>query len=166
MKLYLLALYLLLILALSAGSALACTCGKLKADTMMLQTSPAPSAEEVAKWRQEQTDYALFTGQVIKIEKIKVKRSQGSNDKSVMKKVTVKVESYWLGVTDTNMVIYTGVGNGDCGVPYQRGRSYLFWASRHLVSRLLETNICGPTTLNDKAVSGFDEIFGKAKSFL
>jgi hypothetical protein len=165
MKPNLVALYLLLIFTLSAGSALACSCGQLKAG-MVSPTSPAPNAEEVAKWRQEQTDYALFTGKVIKIEKMKVKRSQGSNDKSPMKKVTVKIESYWLGVTGAHMVIYTGVGDGDCGVPYQRGRSYLFWASRAPVTQLLETDICGPTTLNDKVVSGFDEVFGKAKSFL
>ncbi len=165
MKLTLRAFYLLAIFTLSAGSALACSCGEVKPGTV-IATGPAPNADEVAKWRKEQTDYALFTGQVIKIEKVKVKRSQESNDKSSMKKVTVKVESFWLGVSQAEMVIYTGIGGGDCGVPYQRGRTYLFWASRAPVTQLLETDTCGPTKLNDKVVKEFDEVFGKAKSFL
>lgn len=103
MKLTLGAFYLFAIYTLSAGSALACTCGELTLGTV-ISTGPALSENEVAKWRKEQTNYALFTGQVIKIEKIKVKQTQGSNDKSSMKKVTVKVESYWLGVTQAKMV--------------------------------------------------------------
>ena len=82
-----------------------------------------------------------------------------------MKKVTVKVGSYWLGVTQPTMVIYTGMGGGDCGVPYKKGSTYFFMASRAPVTHLLETNICGPTKLDDEVVNGFDEVFGKAKSF-
>ena len=165
MRPYFVAFTLLTILTLSAGSVSACSCGEIKPGTL-ISTGPAPNADEVAKWRQQQTDYALFTGEVVKIEKTKVKQSKGSNDESPLKKVTVKVESYWLGVTQAKMIIYTGIGGGDCGVPYQRGRRYLFWASRNAGTQLLETDICGPTAVNDKIVNDFDEVFGKSKSIL
>jgi hypothetical protein len=149
---------------LSLQSTLACTCGELK-NPVVITAEPPPTTEEIRKWRAGQTDYAFFVGQVIQIEKIKAKRSQYSNEKSPMKKVTVKVDRYWLGITHPEMIIFTGVGGGDCGVPYQKGNRYLFVASRDPVTHLLETNICGPTMVGDKVVGYFDEIFGTAKSF-
>ena len=149
-----------------AGQAVyACTCGEIKGTIVLNDNAPKPDPEEVRKWRIEQTEFALFIGSVVKIEKVKVRRSEGFDDRSPMKRVTVRVEKYWLGVKTPEMIIYTGVGGGDCGVPYVRGKQYFFMASRDRVSQLLETNICSPTKVNDTRVNDFNEAFGSAKEF-
>ena len=128
--------------------------------------APQPDPEEVKRWRLEQTEFAFFTGSVVKIQKVKVRGSDGSNHHSPMKRVTVRVEKYWLGVNSPRMIIYTGVGGGDCGVSYVKGNQYFFWASRSRVSGLLETGICSPSRITDTLVNDFNELFGSAREFL
>ncbi len=158
-------LFCLTILFTFAGqTAYACTC--LNVEGLRVDANgntPTPSPEEVEKWRREQNGYALFIGQVVKIERVKVKQS---NEHVPMKKVTVRVEKYWLGVKfiSPEMVIYTGVGGGDCGVPYVKGNKYFFLASR--VNGLLGTNICSPNKISDKLVGNMNTVFGNAKEFL
>jgi hypothetical protein len=83
-----------------------------------------------------------------------------------MKKGMVRVEKYWLGIRfiSPEMIIYTGAGGGDCGVPYVKGKQYFFWASR--AKGLLETTICGPNKVSDELVDGMNKVFGNAKEFL
>jgi hypothetical protein len=82
-----------------------------------------------------------------------------------MKRVTVKVEKYWLGVKTPEMSIYTGIGGGDCGVPYVKGKRYFFGASRGHASGLLETDICSPSAVTDKTINDFNEVFGSVTEF-
>jgi hypothetical protein len=145
--------------------AYACTCAKITGMIVLNDNAPKPDPEEIKRWVLEQTDFAFFIGQVIKIEKIRVKGSEGSNDRFPMKKVTVRVERHWLGVRTPDMIVYTGVGGGDCGVPYVKGKEYFFGASRNRVSGLLETDICGPTKFDDELITGFNSVFGGAKIF-
>jgi hypothetical protein len=107
---------------------------------------------------------ALFTGRVTRIESFRTK--DDSNDTWRLKKITVAVQAYWLGVNQREIVIYTGLGNGDCGVHYAKGKEYFFWAGRVPATHLLQTNICGPTTIDPKLVADLNEMFGGAKSFL
>ena len=165
MKRLILILWLIAMFTFAGQAAYACSCGKITGPIVLNDRAPKPSPEEVRKWRLEQTDIALFIGSVKKIEKQKVKRSEGSDDRSPMKKVTVTVEKYWLGVKAPEMIIYTGVGGGDCGVPYVKDRQYFFWAIRDRVSRLLETSGCSPSTVDDKLVDDLNEVFGGAKEF-
>ena len=149
--------------AFAGRTAYACTCANFEGLRIDANgTTPTPNSEEVEKWRREQNDYALFIGQVVKIERVKVKQA---NERIQMKKVTVKVERYWLGnkFISPEMVIYTGIGDGDCGVPYVKGNQYFFWASR--VNGLLETNICSPNKVNDKLAGDMNTVFGNAKEF-
>jgi|GEM_PF-2532783 hypothetical protein len=164
MKLLVIAFCLLMLASFPTRSAFACTCMELK-NVTFTNVGPPPTPDEIKKWRAEETDSALFIGRVIKIDTIHVKQSVDSIDKSPMKKVTVAVESYWLGVKQGKMTIYTGVGHGDCGVHYSKGKLYFFWAARDPVTDFLETNICGPTTVDPKLVADLDEVFGRAKSF-
>jgi hypothetical protein len=127
-------------------------------------SAAAPDAEAVKKWRLEQTEFAFFIGSVVKIEKVKVK-SAGSDDRLPMKRVTVRVEKYWLGVKTPEMIIYKGIGGGDCGVPYVKGKQYFFGASRGHASELLETGICSPSAVTDKTINDFNEVSGNAKEF-
>ena len=148
-----------------AGRAVyACSCGDVKGSFVLKASAPAPDAETVRKWRHNQTEFAFFIGSVVKIEKVSVK-SRGSDDLLPMKRVTVKVEKYWLGVKTPEMIVYTGIGGGDCGVPYVRGKRYLFGASRGHASGLLETDICSPSAVTDKTMKDFDEVFGGSVEF-
>ena len=166
MKKFILMVWLIAFFTCAGQAVYACTCGKIKGTIVLNDNAPKPHPEEVKKWRLEQTEFAFFIGSVIKIEKVKVRWSDGSDDRSPMKRVTVRVEKYWLGVKTPRMIIYTGVGGGDCGVPYVKGKQYFFGASRDRVSQLLETSICSPSRVNDTLVSDFNELFGSAREFL
>jgi hypothetical protein len=155
---------LIIFFASSVPATYACSCGKITVTIVINDEAPKPDAEEIKRWRLEQNDVAFFIGQVIKIEKVKMKNSENSDERSPMKKVTVRVEKYWLGVKSPEMIIYTGVGGGDCGVPYEKGKEYFFWASRARVSGLLETGICSPTRVSDQLIKDFNEVFGDAKT--
>jgi hypothetical protein len=150
---------------LGAQAVQACSCGKITGRIIQDDNAPQLSAEEVRKWRLEQTKFALFIGSVIKIEKVKVKRPDESSA-SPMRRVTVRVEKYWLGVKTPTMIVYTGVGGGDCGVPYDKGKKYFFAASRDAVGELLITDICSPSKFDDQMVKDFNEVFGTANSSL
>jgi hypothetical protein len=62
------------------------------------------------------------------------------------------------------VIIYTGVGGGDCGVPYVKGNQYFFSASR--LNGLLGTTICSPNKISDKVIGNMNQMFGNAKEFL
>ena len=166
MKKLIFMVWLIAFFTLAGQAVYACSCGEIKGTIVLNDNAPKPDPEEVKKWRLEQTEFAFFIGSVVKIEKVKVRRSDGSDDRSPMKRVTVKVDKYWLGVKTPEMIIYTGVGGGDCGVPYVKGKQYFFGASRDRVSRLLETGICSPSRVNDTLINDFNEVFGSARKFL
>ncbi len=130
MKKLMLMLWLIALFTLAGQAVYACTCGKITGTIVLNDNAPKPDSEEAKKWRIEQTEFAFFIGSVVKIEKVKVKWSEGSDERFPMKRVTVRVEKYWLGVKTPQMIIYTGVGGGDCGVPYVKGKQYFFGASR------------------------------------
>ena len=165
MKKLILIVSLIAFFPLGAQALYACSCGKIAGPIVLNDKSLKPDPVEVQRWRREQTEFAFFIGSVVKIEKVKVRRSDGSDYHAPMKRVTVRVEKYWLGVKRPEMIIHTGVGGGDCGVPYVKGKQYFFGASRDRVSRLLETGICSPTKVNDTLVTDFNEVFGMAKEF-
>jgi hypothetical protein len=165
MKKLLLTVSFIAFFSLAGQAAYACSCGKITGRIVLNDNAPKPGPEEVKKWRLEQTDFAFFIGSVVKIEKVKVRRLDGSKDRSPMKRVTVTVEKYWLGVKTPEMIIYTGVGGGDCGVSYVKGKQYFFAASRDRETRLLETGICSPSEVTKTLAKDFDEVFGPAKEF-
>ena len=165
MKKLLLTVWFFTFFTLAEQAADACSCGKITGRIVLNDNASKPGPEEVKKWRLEQTDFAFFIGSVVKIEKVKMRRLEGSHERSPMKRVTVNVEKYWLGVKTPEMIIFTGVGGGDCGVPYVKGKQYFFAASRDRVTRLLETGICSPSKVTNTLAKDFDEVFGPAKDF-
>ena len=165
MKKLLLTVWFFAFFTLAGQAAFACSCGKITGRIVLNDDAPKPSPEEIQRWRVKQADFAFFIGSVVKIEKVKMRRLAGSHDRSPMKRVTVTVEKYWLGVKTPEMIIYTGVGGGDCGVPYVKGKQYFFAASRDRVTRLLETGICSPSEVTNTLTKDFDEAFGPAKDF-
>jgi hypothetical protein len=151
---------LIIVFTLTGQSAYGCSCSKMTGVVVDANgNQPRPDSEEFKKWLGEYKG-ALFIGRVVKIENVKVKEF---NERVPMKRVTVKVEKYWAGVGNPAMIIYTGIGGGDCGVPYVKGERYFFWAAP--VGGLLETGICSPRSVNNEVVDSLDGVFGKAKEF-
>ena len=164
MKKLILMVLIMVFFTLAERAAYACSCSEVKGSIVIKDSAPAPDSEAIKKWRLEQTEFAFFIGSVVKIEKVRVK-SAGSDDRLPMKRVTVRVEKYWLGVKTPEIVIYTGIGSGDCGVPYVKGKQYFFGASRVHASGFLETGICSRSTVTNKTINDFNGVFGNAKAF-
>ena len=144
--------------------ACACTCQKTTGPVVYSNgNAPKPSAEELKKWRLEQTDFAFFIGQVVKIEKVKVRWSRSPDERERMKRVTVRIEKYWTGVKIPEIVVYTGMGNGDCGVPYVKAKQYFFATSR--VDGLLKTMACWSSDVDSDDASAINTAYGDAMVF-
>jgi len=76
---------------------------------------------------------AVFSGKVVDI---KEKRSlKGYRTNSVLFEVT----NTWKGVEQTQIIITTGQGDGDCGYPFKKGQEYLVYAD--------DSNMYGATSL-------------------
>jgi hypothetical protein len=127
-------------------------------------TDPAAIEAMIAGTRKmyKERGGAVFTGKVVKIEKIKA-RMFNLPRSFPMKRVTVRVGKYWLGVQSPEVVIFTGIGHGDCGVPYVKGERYLFTASN--IEGRLQTNMCSDYNLSASISGWYDKVFGEAREF-
>ncbi len=66
-------------------------------------------------------------------------------------RVEFAVSRRWKGTTPDMMLITTGRGGGDCGVPFEEGVSYLLYLSQ-LKPNVFATNMCmRPQRLEDAA---------------
>src|SRR5262249_43553844 len=109
-----------LIAAVSLGSsrpALACSCGY----------SPEPCEAFY-------THDAVFAGVVQSIE---------AGSKPYTRSVRLRVLEAFRGVDGAEVVITTGVGDGDCGYPFKVGSAYLVYAYRN--NQGLGTGLCTRT---------------------
>lgn len=150
------------ILVLSPRTVSACSCGPLPGKTEQEKILAAPVDPEEKRWWLEEFKGAVLIGTVIKIKKVDVPWLHGMTR---MKKVTIKVERAWIGVTSETFVIYTSLGKaGDCGVPYSKGQTYFFQAE--VVGGVPWTNICSPIHPDNYRAKRFDKVFGNMPSFL
>ena len=95
-----------------------------------------PSAEE-----EFDRSKAVFSGKVVDIRE---KRSQnGYSPKSVLFDVT----NTWKGVDQSQIIITTGQGGGDCGFDFKLGQEYLIYANESTMygEKLLVSIICSRT---------------------
>jgi hypothetical protein len=83
-------------------------------------------------------DGVVFTGQVIKIKKVKVKLSSGDDWHNY--RVTFKVDRYWKGIDSSEVVVFTGAGGGDCGIGFRKGDGYIVFGK--MFENRLYTGIC------------------------
>jgi hypothetical protein len=98
----------------------------------------------------------MFTGRVLNIEKV----DERFEDGGVMQrlKVTFGIERYWKGVERRQAIIYTGLGGGDCGVPYAVGEK--FFVIAYTRNGKLATDICtAPGKYNE--VKYYEKQLGK-----
>ncbi|SHG92724.1 hypothetical protein [Ornithinibacillus halophilus] len=101
--------------------------------------------------------FAVFKGEVLKIKE----------DNST-KDVVIEVEEIWKGIDESQIIIRTGLGGGDCGVNFQEGHDYLVYARNTKLygSEYLQTNSCDRTDRlsgaeEDIAILGIGEPPGK-----
>jgi LPXTG-motif cell wall-anchored protein len=102
----------------------ACSCAEL------------PSVEE--EFEQSQ---AVFSGKVVDIrEKRNIK---GYITKSVLFEVT----DTWKGVKQSQIIITTGQGGGDCGVDFKEGQEYLVYANESTMygAKAFVSTLCNRT---------------------
>ena len=160
MKLTPFILTLFAILILSPQTANACSCAPPPTEAEQAKMLAAPVNPEVKRWWLEEFEGAVLIGNVIKIEKVDVK---WFNRMARMKKVTIKVERAWVGVTGETFVVYTSLGKGgDCGVPYSKGKTYFFLAD--LVGGQPWTSICSPMHPDNYMAKLLDKMFGSGTS--
>ncbi|SHN27614.1 hypothetical protein [Gracilibacillus kekensis] len=95
-----------------------------------------PEVEEAL----EQAD-AVFTGEVADIKEKKAK------DGYPYKSVTFQVTGIWKGIDANELSIDTGLGGGDCGFEFQKGKEYLVYANKSdfYGTDNLHTTICSRT---------------------
>ncbi|WP_026909175.1 hypothetical protein [Paucisalibacillus globulus] len=98
---------------------LACSCAEM-----------SPVEDELAR------SVAVFYGRVLEI-----------NEESYPKKVLFDVKEIWKGTDQSQIIIQTGLGGGDCGIDFQVGQEYLVYANdSHLYGdEYLSTGICDRT---------------------
>ncbi|GIN72096.1 hypothetical protein J14TS2_25710 [Bacillus sp. J14TS2] len=104
---------------------------------------------------------AVFSGEVLNIKE-KVNRS-GYRYKSVL----LQVNNTWKGVKESQVIISTGLGGGDCGFDFAKGREYLGYAYKSDTdlygADTLSTNICDRTNTIHAAQEDL-EILGEGES--
>jgi hypothetical protein len=66
-------------------------------------------------------------------------------------------------VQSPKVVIFTGIGDGDCGIPYVKGERYLFDAIN--IGGMLQTDICRNDKPSEFIFKWYDKVFGRAKEF-
>lgn len=110
---------------------------------------PKMSVNKQVKKERKKSD-AVFTGEVLEVK-----------DDKFSFIVKIKVKSKWKGVKDSEVIIFTGKGNGDCGYPFKVGESYLIYAYQ-ISNNRLSTNICQRTAVLSDAQADV-VVLGKQK---
>lgn len=103
--------------------------------TSACKCAGVPSAESEFK-----RSKAVFSGKVLKIEDKEV------ND-YLSKSILFEVTNTWKGVEESQIIITTGQGGGDCGFDFTEGQEYLVYANESDMygEKSLITGICNRT---------------------
>ncbi|MCM3759799.1 hypothetical protein M3212_03240 [Alkalihalobacillus oceani] len=86
---------------------------------------------------------AVFSGRVLDVQE------QKGADGSQAKAVHFSVDRAWKGVNETEIIIATGLGGGDCGIDFIVGEEYVVYANQsswYASIAPLEAIICSRTT--------------------
>ena len=106
---------------------------------------------------------AVFTGSVISIERFTVRDTLLGTDHVVstsFNRVKIKITSIYKGELRSETVdVITGIGGGDCGFAFEKGKEYIVYADSKTqfsplgneTARYLSTHICKRTRALDKS---------------
>ncbi|WP_088011490.1 hypothetical protein [Gottfriedia acidiceleris] len=104
---------------------------------------------------------AVFSGTVIDTKTTKFLNPN-------YKKVLFEVSKTWKGINNSQVIIKTGKGDGDCGISFINGQNYLVYARASKMygenSQSLTTTICDSTkefslSQKDLSILGVDTLF-------
>lgn len=107
-------------------------------------------AEPLSVQKSSEGAHAVFTGKVVDVQD--VKSSQGYLSRAVH----FEADTVYKGKVETQIIVRTGQGGGDCGISFQTGSSYLVYAYGD--DEDLETGICTRTKHADQATEDFAEL--------
>ncbi|WP_239696788.1 hypothetical protein [Paenibacillus oryzisoli] len=91
---------------------------------------------------------AVFAGRVLDVNE------QRNVNGSMTKAARFEVSRIWKGASQSQFIIHTGSGGGDCGFNFEKGKEYLVYAGRSSMygdKELLVTIICDRTAALDQA---------------
>lgn len=122
-------------------------------------------SEEDVKHARNHAD-VVFVGKVVKAEKLEVisKEVEVTNFKEPVMRYTLQVERWFKGrIATEEVVVYTGMGGGDCGYDFELNKRSIVYAKRNdvMVERfnadvplsgrgIYWTNICTRTGIFDE----------------
>ncbi|WP_423409051.1 hypothetical protein AABM38_02905 [Heyndrickxia sp. MSNUG] len=91
--------------------------------------------------RELERSQAVFSGKVLDI------KDKRNSKGYIIKSVLFEVTNTWKGVTQSQIIITTGQGGGDCGFTFTKGQEYLVYAyeSEMYGAKTLVTLICDRT---------------------
>jgi hypothetical protein len=96
------------------------------------------------------TSDVVVSGEVVSIRKYNVIQEvfNGDTIEWYRKEVTIKVANNFKNGNSEHIVVYTGLGGGDCGFNFEIGKSYLLYANKGTEDGVerLRTNICTRTS--------------------
>jgi len=147
-------------LALSPESAIACSC-----------VPPPPeikSGRELAEWRANQVS-TIFEGTVedLELKSPLLEASVGSlisanlDETTPVLQVNFSVSRWYRGGQHSPVRVETGLGGGDCGFPFQKGKQYLVYAYKDDADRL-STGICTATASVEDSRSNLAYLRGES----
>lgn len=142
MKKFLLVIWIAMVVVFGELEARACTCD--------LPLGKLTVKQQVKKARAQ--SQAVFVGKVLEVVR---------SSESFSVSVKFRVESSWKGKLPRELSLTTGLGNGDCGYPFEIRQKYLVYAYGSDENRLA-TNICQRTPGLIEAAADLKAL-GKAK---
>ena len=89
---------------------------------------------------------AVFSGRVVSVREVVLSDGEPLR-RWTQRAVTLKVDRAWKGLESDLVTVVTGMGGGDCGYTFARGRRYLVYANGLGEERqgALSTGICDRT---------------------
>ena len=138
---------LLLAMLLTAERVYACSCAPPPApDGAFARASVVFEGKVIAKDDQ----YTAFRQALDAIEdRLGRSPSWSHYERSHGFKVTFEVTTAWKGGPKKRFVLYTGRGGGDCGFPFEKGKTYVVYA--YCDTEYCATMICTRTALSTRA---------------
>jgi hypothetical protein len=91
---------------------------------------------------------AVFAGKVLEV------KEQKNVNGSMTRAALFDVSRIWKGGTESQIIIHTGSGGGDCGFNFEKGKEYLVYAGTSTMyggKELLVTIMCDRTVALDQA---------------
>ncbi len=147
-------------LGLSSEVAFGCSCVPPPPDVK--------SARELAEWR-TQGGSAIFEGTVeaLQMKSLLLEASAGDvvpanlEESTPVMLVSFSVSRSYRGAHQQKVQIATGLGGGDCGFPFEKGKQYLVHAYKNDSGRL-STGICTATALVQESQANLAYLRGEA----